>query len=103
MQELTFETILRLPQIELKKTLKAELISRGYPVTDKPGYLYAEGTVPVLLVAHMDRRGRGSSFRAAAATRFRRACRAESHPWRPCPNSGQPNQPPRRGRPRRGG
>lgn len=48
------------------------------------------------------RRGRGSSFRAAAATRFRRACRAESHPWRPCPNSGQPNQPPRRGRPRRG-
>lgn len=54
MQELTFETILRLPQMELKKTLKAELKSRGYPVTDKPGYLYAEGTIPVLLVAHMD-------------------------------------------------
>ena len=54
MQELTFETILRLPQMELKKTLKAELRSRGYPVTDKPGYLYAEGTIPVLLVAHMD-------------------------------------------------
>lgn len=54
MQEWTFETILRLPQMELKKTLKAELRSRGYPVTDKPGYLYAEGTIPVLLVAHMD-------------------------------------------------
>ena len=48
MQELTFETILRLPQMELKKRLKAELKSRGYPVTDKPGYLYAEGTIPVL-------------------------------------------------------
>ena len=54
MQELTFETILRLPQMELKKTLKAELKSRGYPITDKPGYLYAEGSIPVLLVAHMD-------------------------------------------------
>ena len=54
MQELTFETILRLPQMELKKMLKAELKSRGYPVTDKPGYLYAEGAIPVLLVAHMD-------------------------------------------------
>ena len=54
MQELTFETILRLPQMELKKTLKAELKSRGYPVTDKQGFLYAEGTIPVLLVAHMD-------------------------------------------------
>ena len=54
MQELTFETILRLPQMELKKTLKAELKNRGYPITDKPGYLYAEGTIPVLLVAHMD-------------------------------------------------
>ena len=54
MQELTFETILRLPQMELKKRLKAELKSRGYLVADKPGYLYAEGTIPVLLVAHMD-------------------------------------------------
>ena len=54
MQELMLETILRLPQMELKKTLKAELRSRGYPVTDKLGYLYAEGTIPVLLVAHMD-------------------------------------------------
>ena len=32
MQELTFETILRLPQMELKKRLKAELKSRGYPL-----------------------------------------------------------------------
>ena len=54
MQELTFETILRLPQMDLKQTLKVELKSRGYLVTDKPGYLYAEGTIPVLLVAHMD-------------------------------------------------
>ena len=29
MQELMLETILRLPQMELKKTLKAELRSRG--------------------------------------------------------------------------
>lgn len=43
MQELTFETILRLPQMELKKRLKAELKSRGYHITDKPGYLYAGG------------------------------------------------------------
>ena len=34
--------------------MKAELKSRGCPVTDKPGYLYAEGTIPVLLAAHMD-------------------------------------------------
>lgn len=54
MQELAFETILRLPQMELKKMLKAELKSRGYLVADKPGYLYAEGTIPVLLVPHMD-------------------------------------------------
>lgn len=45
MQELTFETILRLPQMDLK-TLKAELKSRGCPVTDKPGYLYAEEQSP---------------------------------------------------------
>ena len=36
MQELTFETILRLPQMELKKRLKAELKSRGYPVPISP-------------------------------------------------------------------
>ena len=47
MQELTFETILRLPQMELKKRLKAELKSRGYHITDKPGYLYAPGIAAV--------------------------------------------------------
>ena len=46
MQELTFETILRLPQMELKKMLKAELKSRGYPVTDKPGYPVCRGSNP---------------------------------------------------------
>lgn len=64
MQELTFETILRLPQMDLKKTLKAELKSRGCPVTDKPGYLYAEGTIPVLLAATWTR------FTASLSSRY---------------------------------
>ena len=75
MQELTFETILRLPQMELKKRLKAELKSRGYPVTDKPGYLYAEGTIPVLLVAHMEDRNRSLGIQVAVSLSNRYAIR----------------------------
>ena len=49
-----FEMILKLPQAELKEALQKELQSAGYTVTSKDGFLYAPGTVPVLLVAHLD-------------------------------------------------
>lgn len=50
-----FEDILKTTQPELKAYLKRYLISKEYTVVDGDGYLYAKGTVPVLLVAHMDR------------------------------------------------
>lgn len=49
-----FEMILKLSQAELKEALRQELQSAGYAVTSKDGFLYAPGTVPVLLVAHLD-------------------------------------------------
>lgn len=49
-----FETILKLPQKELKKALQKELQELHYSVTSKDGFLYAPGSVPVLLVAHLD-------------------------------------------------
>lgn len=49
-----FEMILKLSQAELKEALQKELQSAGYTVTSKDGFLYAPGTVPVLLVAHLD-------------------------------------------------
>ena len=48
------ETIFCLPQSALKKGLKKELRKMGYEVHNENGFLYAEGTVPVLLVAHLD-------------------------------------------------
>ena len=51
---LSLEQILRFPQAELKKALAEELKDKGYaPIVGK-GYLYAPGTLPVLLVAHLD-------------------------------------------------
>lgn len=42
-------------QEELKKTLPSELLKAGYEdVAIGDGYIYAKGTVPVLLTAHMD-------------------------------------------------
>lgn len=49
-----FETILRSTQPELKILLQAWLHRHGYAPISRRGYLYAEGSVPVLLVAHLD-------------------------------------------------
>lgn len=48
------EAIVQMTQRELKKVLVSELTARGYQPVSKKGYLYAEGEIPVLLVAHLD-------------------------------------------------
>ena len=50
----TFEDICKMTQHEVKQYMKGYLASKKYSVVDKDGFLYAKGTVPVLLVAHMD-------------------------------------------------
>ena len=49
-----FESILKMTQGELKGYLAQQLREYGYEPVCKNGFLYAEGTVPVLLVAHLD-------------------------------------------------
>lgn len=49
-----FESILKMTQGELKEYLVQQLRKYGYEPVCKNGFLYAEGTVPVLLVAHLD-------------------------------------------------
>lgn len=51
---LEFEQIFQLSQERLKQALEAELIASTYTVQKQKGFLYAEGTDPVLLVAHLD-------------------------------------------------
>lgn len=51
---LEFEEIFQFSQGNLKQALETELIENGYAVRKQRGFLYAEGTVPVLLVAHLD-------------------------------------------------
>lgn len=51
---MTFENILQLRQAELKKALEGHLCEQGYAVINRPGFLYAKGDYPVLLVAHLD-------------------------------------------------
>lgn len=51
---LCLESIVSMTQHELKQLLASELTGRGYQPVSKKGYLYAEGELPVLLVAHMD-------------------------------------------------
>ena len=51
---LEFEEIFQFSQERLKQALETELIENGYAVRKQRGFLYAEGTVPVLLVAHLD-------------------------------------------------
>ena len=51
---LEFEQIFQLSQERLKQALEAELIASTYAVQKQKGFLYAEGTVPVLLAAHLD-------------------------------------------------
>lgn len=50
----TLENIVRLTQSELKQAAKQELEARAYKPISKKGFLYAEGELPVLLVAHLD-------------------------------------------------
>lgn len=51
-----FEKILKMDQIELKKYMKDILKESGYnDIVNEDGFLYARGSVPFLLVAHLDR------------------------------------------------
>lgn len=52
--EFTLENIVRMTQSELKQAVKRELEARAYRPISKKGFLYAEGELPVLLVAHLD-------------------------------------------------
>lgn len=49
-----FEEIFQFSQERLKQALEAELIASEYTVQKQKGFLYAEGSTPVLLVAHLD-------------------------------------------------
>lgn len=46
--------ILRMSQPVLKSHLESVLQKNGYQTVNKKGFLYAPGTVPVLLVGHLD-------------------------------------------------
>lgn len=50
----TFIDICKMTQPEVKNYMKSYLVGKKYNVVDQEGFLYAKGTVPVLLVAHMD-------------------------------------------------
>ena len=49
-----FEDICKMTQQEVKKYMHKYLSKNKYDVVNEDGFLYAKGTVPVLLVAHMD-------------------------------------------------
>lgn len=51
---ISFDDILKMRQKELKHYLSGHLKKSGYEVTGKKGFLYGEGEIPVLLVAHLD-------------------------------------------------
>lgn len=46
--------ILQMSQSTLKSYLELHLQDMGYATVNKKGFLYAEGNIPVLLVAHLD-------------------------------------------------
>ena len=46
--------ILQMDQSTLKNYLELQLEDKGYKPINKKGFLYAEGDIPVLLVAHLD-------------------------------------------------
>ena len=50
----SFENICKMTQSEVKRYMYKFLTNNQYNVVDQDGFLYAKGTVPVLLVAHMD-------------------------------------------------
>ena len=49
-----FKDICKMTQPEVKAYMKEYMSSKKYKVVDEDGFLYAKGTIPVLLVAHMD-------------------------------------------------
>lgn len=49
-----FEKICKMSQPKLKAYLEKSLKSNGYEVVSSDGFIYAKGTFPVMLVAHMD-------------------------------------------------
>ena len=51
---ITFEEIVRKSQHTLKKALEAELNRMSYKPQTRDGFIYAEGCLPVMLVAHLD-------------------------------------------------
>lgn len=51
---LSLQDIVKLREQELKEVLFVELTKQGYSPVSQSGFLYAEGDVPVLLVAHLD-------------------------------------------------
>ena len=54
MDLMKFEKILKMTQKQLKQYLHTELKKLGYNPINKKGFLYAEGSAPVLLIAHLD-------------------------------------------------
>lgn len=51
---MNLECIVKKSQKQLKGDLEKELLELGYNVNRNNGFLYAEGSIPVLLVAHLD-------------------------------------------------
>ncbi|WP_313530566.1 M28 family peptidase [Anaerotignum sp.] len=51
---ISLKSIVKLSQQELKKALVDKLTEQGYSPVCQKGFLYAEGNVSVLLVAHLD-------------------------------------------------
>ena len=49
-----FTEMCKMSQKQLKDYMQSYLVSNGYEVVSKDGFLYAKGTTPVLLVAHLD-------------------------------------------------
>ena len=50
----TFNEICMMEELPLKAYLDQYLTSKGYITVNEDGFLYARGTVPVLVVAHLD-------------------------------------------------
>lgn len=50
----SFDSICKMTQNGVKEYMNSYLMSKGYQPICEDGFLYARGTVPVLLVAHMD-------------------------------------------------
>lgn len=50
----SFKDICKMTQPQVKAYMESYLSSKKYNVINEDGFLYAKGTIPVLLVAHMD-------------------------------------------------